>query len=181
MQIFRLVMLLLLLFVGGYSTHVAGKRVKEHKVNQKRMAQSKNDLTESDFAFMRMALNHDHVPTSKSLIVMDGGIIGTGWNGITSASDPAEHSMLSAVREATNHLNSLSLKGSVIYSSTQLCPMCLSLLYLMEVDKIVYFEDSESPGLSCGGLQNQLFYGSLLKVSSERAIPEIVLGPNDLL
>ncbi len=177
----RLVILLLLLFAGGYATHVAGKRVKEYKVTEKRMTQLKKDLTENDYAFMRIVLDHDHTVTSGSLIVRAGKIIGTGWVGISSALDSSSHAVLNAVNEATNNLNTLSLKGSILYSSTQPCPMCLSLLHLMEVDKIVYFEDSERTSLAGSELQNQWVYGSLLKNAALKwTIPTIVLRPNDL-
>jgi guanine deaminase len=187
MPVVRIILLMLFLLIGAYATHVADKQVKDISISKKRMNQLKSSLDENDYAFMQMSLNpgnyesaHEHGSTSGSLIVNGGRIIGAGWDGLNSSSVPTDHAALKAVKEASIHLGTPSLKGSVFYSGTQPCPMCLSLLYLTEIDKIIYFSDSDTTNLTPVELMNQRVYGSLIKTPSERTIPEIVLRHGDL-
>lgn len=178
---------MLLLFIGAYATHVADKQVNELRVTKKRMNQLKRSLSENDYFLMKMTLahnnsgsKHDHTPNSGSLIVKGGQVIGADWDGLNSSLDPTTHTVQRAVKEAINHLGTPSLKGCVIYSGTQPCPMCLSLLYLMEIDKIIYFMGSNTVNLTDSELLNQRVYRSLIKTTSERTIPEIILRQEDL-
>lgn len=186
MPMIRILILMLLLFYGAYATRVAEKEVKRHRSAKVRMDQLKKDLSEKDYAFMQMALNsvelgrgHDPTNTSGSLIVQDGKVIGSGWDQSNSLTDPTAHSVLESVKEACKYLGTTSLEGCVIYSSTQPCPMCLSLLYLTKVSKIIYIA-SDTKDVTDDQLLNRQVYGSLLKDPTVRTIPEVVLFPNDL-
>lgn len=183
----RIIVLMLFLFIGAYATHVADKQANELTASKKRMNQLKRGLDESDHTFMQMLLTpgnsgsgHKLTAISGSLIVRGGKVIGEAWYNLASASDPTEHHALKAVTKARIHFGTSSLKGSVFYSSTQPCPMCLSLLYLAEIDKIIYFMDSDTTNLTADELMNQWVYKSLVKAPSERTIPEIILGHGDL-
>lgn len=186
MPIIRIVILMLLLFFGAYATHVAEKEVKRDRSAKVRMDQLKKDLSERDYAFMQMALNvcklaraNDHTNTSGSLIIKNGKVIGSGWDQSNSLTDPTAHSVMQSVKEACNNLGATSLEGCVIYSSTQPCPMCLSLLYLTNVSKIIYM-GSDTKDVTDDQLLNRQVYGSLLKDPTVRTIPEVVLFPADL-
>ena len=187
MPVIRIIILFLLLFYGAYATHVAKQNVEQHKLTAKRLKQVKMELTEKDHAFIHMVLNeakfvskHDNLNTPVSVIVKDGKVIGKGLDRSTSLTDPTAHAELEAVKEASGYLNSSSLKGSVVYSSAQPCPMCLSLLHLTKVDKLIYFMAPDSMGLSDTQLLNQEIYKSLMKAPSERSIQEVMLLPGDL-
>ena len=142
----KFIILLLFLFYGSYATLVVKSDYKSQSASQVRAKQLKNDLTEKDFAFMNMILNEDddlkkgHTSSSASVIVKNGKIIGKG-NG--PLGDPISHAEVQAVSDAHSRLGTTSLNGCVLYSSAQPCPMCLSLLYLTNVDKIVYFMSSD--------------------------------------
>ena len=186
MPAIRFIILMLLLFYGAYATYVAEKEVKGYRSAKVRMDQLKKDLSEKDYAFMQMALNagklgraHDHTNTSGSLIVKNDKVIGSGWDQSNGLTDPTAHSVLQSVKEACNHLGTTSLEGCVIYSSTQPCPMCLSLLYLTKVSKIIYI-GSDTKDVTDDQLLNRQVYGSLLKDPTVRTIPEVVLCPTDL-
>ncbi len=73
-----------------------------------------------------------------AIIVKNEQVIGRGENQVTSCNDPTAHAEIVAIRAACQQINSFSLKGAVIYSSCEPCPMCLAALYWARIDKIYY-------------------------------------------
>lgn len=73
-----------------------------------------------------------------AVIVKDGVIVAEGWNQVTSTSDPTAHAEMVAIRNAAAKLKDFSLKGCVLYTSCQPCPMCLAAIYWARIDKIYY-------------------------------------------
>ena len=179
----KFIILLLFLFYGSYATLVVKTDNKSQSASQMSMKQLKNDLTEKDLAFMNMILNEDDADlkngkssSSSSVIVKNGKIIGKGKG---SLGDPLSHAELQAVSDAHSHLGTKSMKGCVFYSSAQPCPMCLSLLYLTNVDKIVYYMPSDTASSTAVRSLNQRVYNELIRHPSERTIPEVRLFPED--
>ena len=73
-----------------------------------------------------------------AVVVRAGQIIGSGWNRVTSHNDPTAHAEVSAIRAACESVGDFSLKGSVIYSTCEPCPMCLSAIWWARIDAIYY-------------------------------------------
>ena len=73
-----------------------------------------------------------------ALIVKDGQIIGRGWNQVTSTNDPTAHAEVVAIREACKTIKNFNLKGTVLYTSCEPCPMCLAATYWARIDKVFY-------------------------------------------
>ncbi|HSK38509.1 MAG TPA: nucleoside deaminase [Arenibaculum sp.] len=73
-----------------------------------------------------------------AVVVRDGEIVGEGWNQVTSANDPTAHAEVVAIRDACGRLATFSLRGCVIYTSCEPCPMCLSAIYWARLDAIYY-------------------------------------------
>jgi tRNA(Arg) A34 adenosine deaminase TadA len=73
-----------------------------------------------------------------AVIVKNGEIIAKGVNRVTTNNDPTAHAEVNAIREATAKLGTIDLKGCVIYSSCEPCPMCLGAIYWARLDKIYY-------------------------------------------
>jgi guanine deaminase len=179
----KFIILLLFLFYGSYAILVVKTDYKSQSASLMRMTQMKNDLTEKDYAFMNMILNEDdedrkngNVSSSGSVIVKNGEIIGKGKGPL---GDPISHAEVQAVRDAHIHLGTTSLNGCVLYSSTEPCPMCLSLLYLTNVDKIVYFMPFDTASSTAVQALNQRVYNELIRHPSARTIPEVRLFPED--
>ena len=179
----QFIILLLFLFYGSYATLVVKKDLEPQRISQ-RSKQLKKDLTEKDYAFMNMVLNDDdaalekeELSSSGSVIVKNGKIVGRGKGLLV---DPMSHAEVQAVRDAHDHLGTTSLDGCVLYSSTQPCPMCLSLLYLTNVDKIVYFMPSDAASGTAVQSLNRRVYSALIRHPSERTIPEVRLFREDL-
>ena len=76
-----------------------------------------------------------------AVIVKDGQVISKASNSVTLNNDPTAHAEVNAIRQACKSLNTFSLKGSILYTSCEPCPMCLSAAYWAGIDKI-YFANS---------------------------------------
>jgi guanine deaminase len=101
-------------------------------------------MTEHE-TFMRqaIALSRIHMSTNAggpfgAVIVQDGKVVGEGWNRVTSTNDPTAHAEVVAIREACKRLARFDLKGCVLYTSCEPCPMCLSATYWARIDKVYY-------------------------------------------
>ncbi len=95
--------------------------------------------------FMRVAIQLSERNVNKALggpfgavVVKDGKIIAKSGNKVTTTLDPTAHAEVSAIRLACKKLKTFDLSGSVIYTSCEPCPMCLSAIYWARIDKIYY-------------------------------------------
>ena len=179
----QFIILLLFLFYGSFATLVVKTDFEPQRVSLMREKQLKKELTQKDYAFMNMVLNEDDaarekgISSSGSVIVKNGKIIGRGKGPLV---DPISHAEVQAVNDAQSHLGATSLDGCVLYSSAQPCPMCLSLLYLTNVDKIVYFMPSDAASGTAVQSLNQRVYNALIRHPYERTIPEVRLVREDV-
>ncbi len=73
-----------------------------------------------------------------AVIVKDGKIISEGYNQVITTKDPTWHAEMQAIREASKKLGSPHLKGCVMYTSAECCPMCLATAYWAHLDHIYY-------------------------------------------
>ncbi|WP_341895128.1 nucleoside deaminase [Ferrovibrio terrae] len=100
----------------------------------------------SDHAtFMRqaIALSRLHMSAGAggpfgAVIVADGKVVGEGWNKVTSTNDPTAHAEVTAIRDACTRLARFDLRGTVLYTSCEPCPMCLAATYWARIDKVYY-------------------------------------------
>ena len=73
-----------------------------------------------------------------AVIVKDNRIIGRGSNQVTCHNDPTAHAEIQAIRDACKNIQSFSLSGCTLYSSSEPCPMCLSAIYWARIDTVYY-------------------------------------------
>lgn len=73
-----------------------------------------------------------------SVIVLDGEIVGRGWNQVLATNDPTAHAEVVAIRAACARLGTFHLTNSIVYASCEPCPMCLAACYWAQVGKIIY-------------------------------------------
>jgi guanine deaminase len=73
-----------------------------------------------------------------AVIVKEGKIIARGWNMVTSANDPTAHAEIVAIRKACKRLSSFNLKGCVLYTSCEPCPMCFAAINWARLDRVYY-------------------------------------------
>jgi guanine deaminase len=179
MDIARFSILLSLLFFGGYANHTAEKNNKQRRLSDTRLGELKGGMTTENDSLMRRALDlhksgaeKDGRLLSVSLVVKGGKVIGEGLDKSIHFNDPFAHAAMTAVKEAYNNIGMASLEGCTLYATAELCPMCVALLYVADIDKIIYCIPSEV-GPSAEALISEKIYGALRRKVGERPIPEI--------
>ncbi|HUN67169.1 MAG TPA: tRNA adenosine(34) deaminase TadA [Burkholderiales bacterium] len=98
----------------------------------------------SDETYMRRALElaqraatEGEVPVG-AVVVMDGNIVGEGWNRPISASDPTAHAEVQAMRAAAGALRNYRLTGATLYVTLEPCEMCLGAMFHARIARAVY-------------------------------------------
>ncbi len=97
-----------------------------------------------DQAFMREALAlarqaeaHGEVPVG-AVIVVDGEIVGRGFNSPIAQSDPTAHAEILALREAGAHLRNYRLEEATLYATLEPCVMCAGALVAARIRRLVF-------------------------------------------
>ncbi len=67
-----------------------------------------------------------------------GVLVARAYDTVIHECDPTRHAEVNAIREATRCLQRLSLRGHVLYSTCEPCPMCMSACIWAEIDTVVY-------------------------------------------
>lgn len=91
-------------------------------------------------------------------IVADSQVISCEHNMVWQSTDITAHAEITAIRNACKKLNTIDLSGSVIYSTTEPCPMCFAACHWARISKIVYgtrIEDAQRFGFSELTVSNQ--------------------------
>lgn len=84
-----------------------------------------------------------------AIIVKENQIIAWGANSVVPNLDPTAHAEILAIREACRILRTISLKGCVMYSSCEPCPMCFGACLWAGLDEVYYsltMDDAERMG-----------------------------------
>lgn len=97
-----------------------------------------------DTAFMRRALElarnaeaAGEVPVG-AVLVLDGVMIGEGWNRPIGSVDPTSHAEIEALRAGARQLGNYRLGGSTLYVTMEPCPMCAGAMIHARVARLVY-------------------------------------------
>lgn len=104
-----------------------------------------------------------------ALVVLNGEILGRGWNRVTSTNDPTAHAEIVAIRDACSRRNTFSLSGCEIYASCEPCPLCLAAIYWSRLDRIYYAATCEDA--AAAGFDDASFYREIKKPAHQRSIP----------
>jgi len=98
----------------------------------------------SDAEFMNRALElarraaeEGEVPVG-AVVVLDGKVIGEGWNRPIAACDPTAHAEVQAARAAATSAGNYRLPGSTLYVTLEPCDMCLGAMFHARVARAVY-------------------------------------------
>jgi len=99
---------------------------------------------QTDEEFMRAALElareaqeRGEVPVG-AVLVMDGEILGRGFNQPVSRNDPTAHAEIVALREAGRQSGNYRLPGSTMYVTIEPCQMCVGAMVHARVARLVY-------------------------------------------
>jgi tRNA(adenine34) deaminase len=98
----------------------------------------------TDIDFMRRALElarraHDEneVPVG-ALVVLEGEVIGEGWNRPVAAHDPTAHAEIIALRNAAARQKNYRLGPATLYATLEPCAMCVGAAINARVARIVF-------------------------------------------
>ena len=98
----------------------------------------------NDEVFMRRALElarraaqEGEVPVG-AVVVLDGKVIGEGWNRPIAACDPTAHAEVQALRAAATAARNYRLTGSTLYVTLEPCEMCLGAMFHARVARAVF-------------------------------------------
>ncbi len=136
-----------------------------------------SEISENDRRFMRRACELAEESVRRgggpfgAVIVHNGYVIAEGVNSVTKSFDPTAHAEINAIRQACANGLTHSLKGCVIYSSCEPCPMCLSALYWAGIERI-YYGNTEDDARSIE-FSDKYIMDQLRLPVGERSIPEI--------
>jgi len=99
---------------------------------------------EQDEAFMREALmlareaaSVDEVPVG-AVVVIDGEIVGRGFNQPIRRHDPTAHAEVMALRDAAARVGNYRLPGSTLYVTLEPCVMCSGAIMHARVGRVVF-------------------------------------------
>ncbi len=106
----------------------------------------------ADERFMRHALMlaaraeaQGEVPVG-ALLVLDGEIIGEGWNQTIGLNDPSAHAEIVALRDAGRRIGNYRFPGAVLYVSLEPCCMCAGAIIHARLGSVIYAADDPKTG-----------------------------------
>lgn len=106
-----------------------------------------------------------------AVLVLDGKIIGEGWNQVTSTNDPTAHAEVVAIRRACSNVGHFELTQAELYTSCEPCPMCLSAAYWARV-KTIYFA-ADRTDAARHQFDDDFIYQEIPKKIQDRKIPMV--------
>lgn len=98
--------------------------------------------SDADWLDRAVALAVDNVAAGGgpfgAVVVHEGRLVATGVNQVVRALDPTAHGEVVAIRSACRELGTFTLAGATLYSSCELCPLCLAAALWARLDRVVY-------------------------------------------
>ena len=98
----------------------------------------------TDQVFMRRALElarraeqEGEVPIG-ALVVLNGEVIGEGWNRPIAAVDPTAHAEIQALRAAAKKTGNYRLTGAELYVTLEPCDMCVGAMFHARIVRAVF-------------------------------------------
>lgn len=73
-----------------------------------------------------------------AVVVLDGKIIGRGFNSPIGDSDPCAHAEIVAIRDAARCLGNYRLPSCTLYSTLEPCAMCAGAILHARLSRVVY-------------------------------------------
>lgn len=73
-----------------------------------------------------------------AVLVLEGVVIGEGWNRPIGSTDPTAHAEIEALRAGARQLGNYRLTGSTLYVTMEPCPMCAGTMIHARVGRVVY-------------------------------------------
>ena len=85
----------------------------------------------------QLAATAGEVPIG-AVLVLDGAVVGRGYNQPISAGDPTAHAEIVAIRQAAKAVGNYRLTGATLYVTIEPCLMCVGALVHARIKTLVY-------------------------------------------
>jgi tRNA(adenine34) deaminase len=83
------------------------------------------------------ARRRDEVPVG-AVVVLQGRVIGAGFNQPIAACDPTAHAEIVAMRAAARQIGNYRLTGAALYVTIEPCQMCVGAMVHARIARLVY-------------------------------------------
>ncbi len=80
---------------------------------------------------------HREVPVG-AVLVLEGQIVGEGWNQSISGNDPSAHAEIMALRDAGQKLGNYRFPGAELFVTLEPCVMCAGAMIHARLARVVY-------------------------------------------
>ena len=85
----------------------------------------------------REAWRRGEVPVG-AVVVLDGAVIGEGFNQPIGTHDPTAHAEMVALRDAARRIGNYRLTGATLYVTIEPCQMCVGGMIHARIARVVY-------------------------------------------
>jgi tRNA(adenine34) deaminase len=73
-----------------------------------------------------------------AVVIVDGEIVGEGWNHPIYSSDPTAHAEIIALREAAKNIKNYRINDATLYVTLEPCPMCAGAMVHARIKRVVF-------------------------------------------
>lgn len=87
-----------------------------------------------------------------AVVVLDGQVVGEGFNHSVAHFDPTSHGEVEAIRDACRRLRRVDLRGCDLYTSCEPCALCVAAMRIVGIRKLYYAASLEQSGAAFEGL-----------------------------
>jgi tRNA(adenine34) deaminase len=92
---------------------------------------------EAALALAQDARERQEVPVG-AVVVVDGAIVGRGYNQPIGSQDPTAHAEIVAIRQAAQRIGNYRLTGATLYVTIEPCQMCVGAMVHARIARLVY-------------------------------------------
>lgn len=82
-----------------------------------------------------------------AIVVLNGEIIGEGYNSPISLCDPTAHAEIQAIRMACQNTHNYRLPGATLYVTLEPCSMCAGAMVHSRIERVVYAATEPKSGV----------------------------------
>lgn len=108
------------------------------------------DYLERALELANEARSHGEVPVG-AVIVLNGQVIGEGYNRREKDQSPLAHAEIFAIANAARQLGQWRLEGATLYVTLEPCPMCLGAIQQARLNRVIYgAKDPKGGAISLG-------------------------------
>lgn len=114
------------------------------------MPSNDTDLMRRALELAQRAAQDNEIPVG-ALLVLDGAVIGEGWNRPIGTHDPTAHAEIVALRAGALQLRNYRLGRATLYVTLEPCAMCMGAALNARISRVVFGAWDQKAG-ACGSV-----------------------------